>query len=326
MFYAITYKIHIKKRRLKKENFMIKYNNVNTIIKKQARDLNKFVLDTESKYRGQLFALANKILAKNNVKIVLLCGPSCAGKTTTAKLLKDILQLKGRDVDVISMDDFFVDLDKRNLLPNGKPDFDSPDILDYELMKDCFSKYFAGEDVKFPEYDFKESKSIKNVKPYKYKFNSIVIFEGIHVLNPRVLKSLGTSNYFKIYVSPLQSFKTDKFALSTKNLRLLRRCIRDIDRRNTPASKTQEIWPEVVEVEEKFIEPYRTKVDYYVDTMHEYELGVYKSEVERFIREGKIKENEVPYPELLKNIEPISKDIIPDTSLMWEFVSRPEKK
>ena len=57
--------------------------------------------------------------------------------------------------------------------------------------------------------------------------------------------------------------------------------------------------------------------------MHEYELGVYKSEAERFIKEGKINEDEVPYPELLKNIEPISKDIIPDTSLMWEFVSRP---
>lgn len=301
---------------------MNKYIPVDTIIKKQARDLNKFVLDTESRYRGQLFTLANKILAKNNVKIVLLCGPSCAGKTTTAKLLKQILELKGRIVDVISMDDFFVDLDKRKPLPNGKPDFDSPDILDYDLMKDCFSKYFEGKDVKFPEYDFKASKSIRNAKPYKYKFNSIVIFEGIHVLNPRVLNSLGTANYFRIYVSPLVSFKTDKFALSTKNLRLLRRCIRDIDRRNTPAKKTTEIWPEVVDVEEKFIEPYRTKVDYYVDTMHEYELGVYKQEVMRFIKENKVKLEDIPFCDILKNIEPISKSIIPDTSLMWEFVTK----
>lgn len=303
---------------------MIKYTNVNNIMKKQARDLHKFVLDTESRYRGQLFTLANKILAKKDVKIVLLCGPSCAGKTTTAGLLKDILQLKGRFVDVISMDDFFMDLEKRKLLPNGKQDFDSPDILDYDLMKDCFSRYFNGEDVKFPEYDFKLSKSIKDKKPYKYKFNSIVIFEGIHVLNPRVLNSLGTSNYFKIYVSPMQSFKNDKTLLSTKNLRLMRRCIRDIDRRNTPVSKTIAIWPEVIEVEEKFIEPYRAKVDYFVDTMHEYELGVYKSEIERFEKENKTKMEDIPYSELLKNLEPISKTVIPDTSLMWEFVSRPK--
>lgn len=301
---------------------MNKYINVSTIMKKQARDLNKFVLDTESRYRGQLFTLAERILNKNNVKIVLLCGPSCAGKTTTAKLLKSVLELKGREVDVISMDDFFMDLDKRKPLPNGQPDFDSPDILDYDLMKSCFSKYFAGEDVKFPEYDFKASKSIHDAKPYKYKFNSIVIFEGIHVLNPRVLESLGTSNYFRIYVSPLQSFKDDTFALSTKNLRLLRRSIRDIDRRNTPVKKTMEIWPEVIDVEEKFIEPYRTKVDYYVDTMHEYELGVYKGEIERFVAEGKVNREDVPFINLLKNLNPISKSIIPDTSLMWEFVSK----
>ena len=40
--------------------------------------------------------------------MVLLCGPSCAGKTTTAKLLKQILELKGRVVDVISLEKFKV--------------------------------------------------------------------------------------------------------------------------------------------------------------------------------------------------------------------------
>ena len=301
---------------------MYKYVNVKNIVKKQDRDLNKFILDNESRYRGQLFTIANKIINKKNVQIVLLSGPSCAGKTTTAKLLKSILELKGRVVDVISMDDFFIDLDKRKILPNGKRDFDSPDILDYALMQDCFSRYFNGEDVYFPEYDFKNSKSIPNSKLHKYKYNTIVIFEGIHVLNPRLLKSLGTSNYFRLYVSPLESFKSDKQVLTTKNLRLLRRVVRDIQRRNTPASKTLEIWPEVTAVEEKFIEPYRTKVDYFVNTTHEYELGVYKGELTRFVEEGKIKKEEIPFLDLIDYVEPISKDIIPDTSLMWEFVDK----
>lgn len=301
---------------------MIKHINVNTIEKKQSRDLYKFILDTESRYRGQLFTLANKILSKKDVKIILLCGPSCAGKTTTAKLLKDILQLKGRIVDIISMDDFFKSFDERKPLPNGKPDYDSPEILDYDLMKDCFSRYFAGEEVLFPEYDFKNGKSVPNVKKHKYNFNSLVIFEGIHVLNPRLLKNLGTSNYFKIYVSPLQSFKTDKMQMSTKNLRLLRRSVRDVDKRGTPMQKTAEMWPEVVDAEEQYIEPFRTKVDYYVDTTHEYELGVYKSEIERFVSSKKIKLEDVPFYEVLKNVEPISKSVIPETSLMWEFVTK----
>lgn len=304
---------------------MIKYTNVNTIIKKQSSNLQKFILDTESRYRGQLFTLANKILAKKDVKIVLLCGPSCAGKTTTAGLLKDILQLKGREVDIISMDDFFKSFDERALLPNGKPDYDSPEILDYELMKDCFSRYLAGEEVLFPEYDFKNGKSVPNFKPHKYNYNSIIIFEGIHVLNPRLLENLGTSNYFKIYVSPLQSFKTDKMSISTRKLRLLRRSVRDVDKRGTPMQKTAEMWPEVVDAEEKYIEPFRTKVDYYVNTTHEYELCVYKSEIERFIADGKITIDDVPFVELIKDLDPIGKELIPDTSLMWEFVTKPNK-
>jgi uridine kinase len=85
------------------------------------------------------------------------------------------------------------------------------------------------------------------------------------------------------------------------------------------------MWPEVTEVEEKYIEPFRTKVDYYVDTTQEYELGVYKGEVAKFIAEGKIKEEEVPFFSFLELVDDIPKDLIPDTSLMWEFVDKDQK-
>lgn len=301
---------------------MNKYTDVKNITKKVDNNLEKFVLDTDSRYRGQLFNLVDKIISKNNVKIVLLAGPSCAGKTTTARLIKQILELKGRSVDVISMDDFFIDLDKRKLLPNGKQDFDSPEVINYPLMKECFSKFFSGEDTYFPEYNFKDSKSISNSKLYKYKMNSIIIFEGIHVLNPRLLENLGTKDYFRIYVSPIKSFKKGNDLLTSKNLRLLRRCVRDVQRRNTSIKRTIEMWPEVVDVEEAYIEPFRTKVDYYVDTTHDYELGIYKGEIERFVQAGRIDINDVPFFDIVSSVESISKSIIPETSLMWEFVDK----
>ena len=301
---------------------MNKYIDIKHINKKLDNDMDKFILDNDSKYRGQLFTLVNKILAKNSVKIVLLSGPSCAGKTTTAKLIKQVLELKGRSVDVISMDDFFIDLDKRKPLPNGKPDFDSPDVVDYPLMKECFSKFFSGQDTYFPEYDFVNSKSVPNSKLYKYRSNSIIIFEGIHVLNPRLLQNLGTKDYFRIYISPLKSFKKGTETISPKNLRLLRRVVRDVQRRNTSAAKTKDMWPEVVEVEEQYIEPYRTKVDYYVDTCHEYELGVYHGEIERLAKEGKLNPEEVPFIDIVNSVDVVPKSMIPDSSLMWEFVDK----
>ena len=301
---------------------MNKYIDVKHINKKLDNDMDKFILDNDSKYRGQLFTLVNKIISKNNVKIVLLSGPSCAGKTTTANLIKQVLELKGRSVDVISMDDFFIDLDKRKLLSNGKLDFDSPDVVDYDLMKECFSNFFSGKDTYFPEYDFVNSKSVPNSKLYKYRSNSIIIFEGIHVLNPRLLENLGTKDYFRIYISPLKSFKKGNSSISPKNLRLLRRVVRDVQRRNTSAVKTKDMWPEVIEVEEQYIEPYRTKVDYYVDTCHEYELGVYRGEIERLASEGKLKMEEVPFIDIVNAVEVVPKSMIPDSSLMWEFVDK----
>lgn len=301
---------------------MNKYIDIKHINKKLDNDMDKFILDNDSKYRGQLFTLANKILAKNNVKIVLLAGPSCAGKTTTANLIKQVLELKGCSVDVISMDDFFIDLDKRKPLPNGKPDFDSPDVVNYPLMKETFSKFFSGKDTYFPEYDFVNSRSVPNSKLYKYRSNSIIIFEGIHVLNPRLLENLGTKDYFRIYISPLKSFKKGNEIITSKNLRLLRRCVRDVQRRGTSPTKTKTMWPEVVEVEEQYIEPFRTKVDYYVDTCHEYELGVYRGEIERLASEGKLSPEDIPFIHIVNSVDVVPKSMIPDNSLMWEFVDK----
>ena len=306
---------------------MNKYTDIKHILKKVDNNLEKFVLDTDSRYRGQLFTLVDKILnSKNKVKIVLLSGPSCAGKTTTANLLKQILELKGKNVDRISMDDFFIDLDKRERLPNGELDYDSPNAVNYDLMRECFGSLLSGKDTYFPTYDFQLSKSMPNSKLYKYKMNSIIVFEGIHVLNPQLLNNLGTKDYFRIYVSPIKSFKKGNQILTSKELRLIRRSVRDMQRRNVSIKQTVEMWESVVDAEEAYIEPFRTKVDYYVDTTHDYELGIYKGEIERFVKEGKLNMEDVPSWDILGSVDAISKDVIPSTSLMWEFVDKDEKQ
>lgn len=302
---------------------MYKYVNIKNINKQIVRDLNKFMLDNESRYRGQLFTVVNRVLAKNrSVDMLLLSGESCAGKTTTAKILKNIFESKGRNVDVINMDDFFITLADREKLPNGELDYDSPNILNYDLMDECFTKFFKGEKVYFPVYDFPNSKSIPNAKLYKRKHNSIIIFEGIHVFNPRVLEHLGTNKYFKVFISPMESFKIDDNILTTKNLRLLRRTVRDVQRRGTKPKETLDIWQGVLQVEDQYIAPYKSKVDYYINTTHEYELGIYKTEVDKLIADGKVTKEEMPFMEFLDKVEPISKSILPDTSLMWEFVTK----
>ena len=141
----------------KKKTYNLKEINENLLT-----DPRKQILDTESRYRGQLFVIADKIVADRELKLVLMAGPSCAGKTTSARLLKEILESKGKDVVTISLDDFFIDRDKTPLLPNGQKDFDSPRALDTELMKECFTELFKGRKTGFPIYDFVTGKNIKN--------------------------------------------------------------------------------------------------------------------------------------------------------------------
>ena len=104
---------------------MKKTFNLKKINKNLEENARKQILDTESRYRGQLFIIADRILEKRDTKIVLMAGPSCAGKTTSARLLKEILEKTGKDVITVSLDDFFLDRDKTPLLPNGQKDFDS---------------------------------------------------------------------------------------------------------------------------------------------------------------------------------------------------------
>ena len=248
----------------------------------------KQILDTESRYRGQLFVIADRIVADRELKLVLMAGPSCAGKTTSARLLKEILERMEKDVVTISLDDFFIDREKTPLLPNGLKDYDSPRAIDTELMKECFTELFTGRKTGFPKYDFLSGKNIKNDHELQLKYNTIIIFEGLHVLNPLITKSLGTDKYFSIYVNADSGFKYKKEKIKTLDLRLIRRMIRDISRRNNSVKDTLRTWDTVCEAEKKYIAKFKKNCDAIVDTTHEFELGILRAEMERLQEEKEI--------------------------------------
>ena len=286
----------------------------------------KQILDTESRYRGQLFVIADRIVADHELKMVLMAGPSCAGKTTTARLLKEILERMGKNVITISLDDFFIDRDKTPVLPNGLKDYDSPRALDTEQMKECFTELFTGRKTGFPKYDFLTGKNIKNDHELQLKYNTIIIFEGLHVLNPLIIKSLGTEKYFSIYVNADTGFKFKKEKIKTLDLRLIRRMIRDISRRNNSVKDTLRTWDTVCEAEKKYISKYKKTCDAIVDTTHEFELGVLRAEMERMQAFKGINFDKVKEVQFLNYADTVDKGDLPDTTLMWEFVDPPQKE
>ena len=61
----------------------------------------------ERQYHDRIDALAQEILASGR-RVVMLTGPSAAGKTTSAHKLAAAISAKGRRGVVLSLDDFFV--------------------------------------------------------------------------------------------------------------------------------------------------------------------------------------------------------------------------
>ncbi|MBE5735604.1 MAG: hypothetical protein E7361_04090 [Clostridiales bacterium] len=311
----------------RKYEIMIKrkqYYDLKLINENIRNDLRKQVLDTESRYRGQLFAIADRIIAEKDIKMILMAGPSCAGKTTTARLLKEILEKTGKDVITISMDDFFIDRDLTPLLPNGQKDFDSPRALNLDLMKECFSSLVSGKKTWVPRYDFMSGKNINKDRVLQAKYNSVIIFEGLHVLNPLIIKSLGTDKYFGIYVNALTGFKYGKEKVSALELRLMRRLIRDIARRSFGIHKNLVVWQAVCDAEKKYIAKFRKNAHAVVDTTHEFELGVLKAE-RNIIEVLKGKNfHKIKALKFMEHAECVDKTALPNTTLMWEFVEPPK--
>ena len=299
---------------------VISIKKINAELESDAR---KVILDTESRYRGQLFALVERILEKRDTNMVLLSGPSCAGKTTSARLLKEILEQRGRHVITISMDDFFINRKDTPLLPDGTKDFDSPQALNLDLMKSCFTKLFKEGKAMFPEYDFVTGINNPEAKEIQLKYNSIIVFEGLHALNPLLIDKIGTTKYYKIYVNALSHFKLDKQVMNSVDIRLFRRIVRDIARRQYSVKHTLENWHAVCDAEDKYITKYRKQADAVVNTTHEYELGILKNAFEEMISKGQAKYSQLPFAEIVKSADPVDKCLLPDTTLMWEFVDAP---
>ena len=270
--------------------------------------------------------IADEITADKNIKIVLIAGPSSSGKTTFAQRLSIQLRVNGKKTYAISLDDYFVD---RHLTPrdeNGDYDFETIEALDLELFNEHLMDLIAGEAVQIPVYNFVKGSREYTRDPVKLTEDHIIIVEGIHALNDQLTEHIPEANKFKIYISALTQLNIDRHnRISTSDLRLLRRIVRDDTHRGNDATRTMELWDNVVKGTEKYIFPYQENADVIFNSALVYELGVIKKYAEPIIEE--IGEDSKFYAErqrLLKFLSyflPIEDETaIPSTSILREFI------
>ena len=271
----------------------------------------RFVEEEEARYDRQIAALASEII-ENHIEMVLLAGPSGSGKTTTAhnlrKHLMQQLHREGRYVYCLSMDDWYMSGD-RYVMPvdeDGNPDYESPDCLDIPRLNQDLVDLFEGREISLPTYNFVTRRSSETGAKISLQDGDIVIMEGLHALNPRIMFPQDVNRCIRVYVSPADVIVSDHAVLDNQYIRLCRRIYRDRDHRGSSMEETIQKSASVNRGEKLYIAPFLKNVGVWrIDTLLGYELFIHRKELEdmkelRVIPLSKITRFDIPEGSILR--------------------------
>lgn len=281
---------------------------------------------SEGLQEKKIASIADKIAERgHDCKIVLVAGPSSSGKTTFTHRVAVQLMVNGYKPFYIGMDDYFVERNNTPLDENGEPDFESLGAIDLDLFNSNLKDLIDGKEVTLPKFNFKTGSREWQAKSSQISDDHIILIEGIHALNPALLKNIDDSIKFKIFIAPLAQLSLDsQNPIDVFDNRLIRRMVRDARTRGHDATRTLELWEKVRNGEDKNIFPYKDIADVQFNSALVYELAALKPLAIRALIG--VKEDREEHAEALRLIkllsffEPVSDLEIPPTSILREFL------
>ncbi len=288
--------------------------------------LGELILACEEAHRQTLVQIANQI-AGRGVRAVLLAGPSSSGKTTCADRLTLQLRALGLAPVPVSLDDYYIDRDKVKPGPDGKLDLEHIDTIDTALFRQHLAALLAGETVLLPRFDFTTGRRRAGQQALNLGGRSVLIIEGIHGLNPALLpEGIHREEVFRLYICPEYSLRLgDGERLDGRDLRLLRRIIRDHRSRGTAMEKTLTMWASVGRGEQRWIMPYRESADAFFNSALSYEPVFLKGRLAPLLESGAaaVQEDEV-FRQVLERLDGVPEvfdhEALPKDSILREFI------
>ena len=282
----------------------------------------------EKQYTDQIAAAVTALLAVPHLQIVTVTGPTCSGKTTTAHLLTAALEDAGRHVFPVSFDDFFKNRAELPVLPTGRVDYDTVAALDMETLTRCLDRLIAEEPCDLPLFDF-QSGCRGGVCRYVPRENDVILLEGIQAMYPEVRRYLPHEVTRSVAILPTMTVETPNGTLTARELRLLRRLVRDARTRNSDAEKTLSMWEDVCANEDCNIYPYLDCADLRIDSSMAYEVGVIRPMAEAVLAGLSTDSKHRAYADTLlarlSCVDCLPSDDIPSDSVFREFIGKSEK-
>ena len=288
----------------------------------------------ETAFDARLDAVAEQIChacMSEGVRIVRLSGPTCSGKTTTARKLTEALEAAGCTVYPISLDDFFYGRDVLEALaaedPDGKLDYDSVEALDLERLGRCVRELMETGRAEIPVFDFttgyaNETRLLDTTAHPEE--TPVFLFEGIQAVYPEVVEMFRDEPNRSIFISVERGVRVGDVVIEPDEIRLMRRIVRDEAKRATDPAFTLWLWHSVRDNEETSILPYADGCDYQIDSLMPFELHMLAPHLRRVLSEHSVTGEEKDVADALlaklEGVEGIDASLISENSLYHEFI------
>jgi uridine kinase len=291
----------------------------------QAGRSREIILVSEALHEQHIADIARQVAERRDgARMMLIAGPSSSGKTTFSRRLAVQLLALGLSPYALELDNYFVDREATPKDENGQLDFEALGAIDLALLGDQLKRMLAGQEVQMPRYNFKAGKREPG-DVIRLRSEQILILEGIHGLNPRLIPQELSGHAFRIYVSALTQLNLDRHnRVSTTDSRLVRRIVRDAYERGYTATQTIGRWESVRLGEKRHIFPYQENADVMFNSALAYELSALRPLVEPLLRQVEFGTLErIETKRLLAFLEwflPVESDWIPDNSILREFI------
>lgn len=281
----------------------------------------------EQQYHDRIKTIAQQVLASGR-HIVMLTGPSAAGKTTSAHKLAEAIEAEGRRGVVLSLDDFYAGAGRYPKNKDGSDDYESLQSLDLPVLKHCLEDLHQKGACQAPVFDFmlQQPNGVQTIDCR----DGVVIIEGLHALNPALTENLPDEAVFCLYAGLREEYSAPDGSrcLATRDIRLARRLIRDFLFRGHGASFTLGLWGHVCDGEDRYIKPFKPRADLLLDTTHTYEVCLWHKVLERMPEDPELTSAQRRQFEALRRkylpFPALDTTLVPAQSMLREFIG-PER-
>lgn len=290
-----------------------------------SREKKELMLTSEALHEKKIAYIADNIVKKPSIKMVLIAGPSSSGKTTFANRLGIQLRVNGLVPVKISLDDYFVEREFTPRDENGDYNFECIEAIDIKLFNENLIDILKGKKVKLPSYNFKTGKREWHKEEFEFPKSGILIVEGIHGLNPLLTEKIPAENKYKVYISALTQLNIDNHnRIATTDVRKVRRIVRDYLSRGYDAEETLKMWPSIKKGEKKNIFVFQEEADDMFNSTLPYELCVLKpyaiQQLDKIGPESPVYGEAVRLKSFLSFFKEISVNDVLGNSILREFI------